>query len=366
MSRDGGRNVRPEWVSSLGDRPAERSSRLLIINVVLSVLAAASVGIVGGLTSVFGYKTQNWVLLVGVAAAVIAAGVLTTWVVVLGSRASPRSLRIAILGMPRVGKTTLITACFQEIFSRNVNIRVTMSGRRSFELLNDNISRLAVGQQLKPTSDQDVAAYRFEVPPTGFLGGRYRVELGDFPGSDTEQYIEEYGPWLHGTPFFDWVLTCDAFVFCVNAEPLALSFKEEFEKDQIAADEHYRTTTLAYVEQSSAQVRAAWQNIVASFDSRRIRYLRNARVLLVFTKIDMFFRFEKVELAPLTVHLDVRDVEVAEEWLKDRFKDLNKYLDSETNNFAVAATSCFATSGPSRVGISEFLHGVLPRGVFLS
>jgi hypothetical protein len=292
---------------------------------------------------------------VGALGALAGAAIL---VYLVNQRSSPRSIRVAILGMPQVGKTTLITACFEEIFSRRVNIRAVMSGSRTFEQLNSNISLLSSGFSLKPTRDQDVSAYRFEITPSGLLVPRYRVEFGDFPGEDTERYVQEYGPWLHGTPFFEWALTCDSFAFCVDSGPLAQSYRRSYSPEG---------ENSAYVGEASGIVRAAWQNIVASFDSRRIRYLRKSPVLLVFTKVDLLLaapnRTPEGRIPNMSTPT-ASEVDSVQSWLKDQFADLINYLQGETTRFSVVATSAFTLSADGRQGISEFLHGLLPPQAF--
>lgn len=357
-----GSGRRPEWQRSWSDAPASKSR----LNLWLVVLLAIAIPILGaGLaTALFSVTTANngssvWIAVGSIVGVVVAVSATITSTYILNRRSSPTSVRIAILGMPQVGKTTLITACFQEIFSRRVNLQPVMSGTRSFEHLNENISRLSAGLTLTPTRDQDVAAYRFEVTPSRLLAPRYRVEFGDFPGEDTERYVKEYGPWLHGTPFFEWALTCDSFAFCVDSGPLVKHYK----MDNRSSAEN----AALYIAQSSATVRAAWQNIVASFDSRRIAYLRRSPVLLAFTKADLLLRTadQQVESGiPAVIHIPEHAMDEVQNWLRGQFADLINYFQGETKNFSTVATSAFAMSEAGRVGINEFLHGVLPAQAF--
>lgn len=380
---------RPEWRASwdTSSRPSIRRSPLVMA---LLVTATALTGVAVSLVIyIVPSRGSNSLSIIFQGFATTAAvAIAATVVPLVNRRSSVTSVRVAILGMPQVGKTTLIAACFQEIFSRRVNIRAIMSGTRSFESLNENISRLAVGLPIRPTTDQDVTAYRFEIEPSGLLSPRYRVEFGDFPGEDTKKYIEQYGPWLHNSPFFEWALTCDAFVFCVDSGPLAKLFKVQREIEGMQQSELLRfgdddspARTLSrsmmrdraqkelpaateYVNDSSAAVRAAWQHIVASFGPRRMAYLRKSPVLLVFTKIDLLFREPDVEDNPNTIRLDSSKGTTAQRWLEDQFKDLTNYLADETNQFSIVSTSSFATIHGSRVGMYDFLRGILPRRAF--
>lgn len=374
MSSSRGGRSRPEWDAEWASTPprtsVKRFSSSSLLSAIAGVTASFAIGLTAYLLSTTGKVSNSILLGVFTGATVAIATAVFVVFIAINQRNSISSLRVAVLGMPQVGKTTLITACFQEIFSRRVNIRAVMSGKRSFEALNNNISRLAAGLPLEPTKDQDVAAYRFEIEPTGLLSPRYRVEFGDFPGEDTKKYIEEYGPWLHKTPFFEWALTCDAFVFCVNAGPLQDAFKNsrDLATGFFASPEFDRAEqdSSIYVAESSAAIRAAWQHIVASFGSRRTAYLRRYPLLLVFTKVDLLFREPYAEQAPRTMEIRHRDVHAAETWLTGRFGDLVRYLEEETKNFSVVATSSFATTDKARLGISEFLHKILPSGAFIS
>jgi hypothetical protein len=117
----------------------------------------------------------------------------------------------------------------------------------------------------------------------------------------------------------------------------------------------------------TAAVRAAWQNIVASFADRRINYLRRAQVLVVFTKVDLLFRPSDLadgDMLLQAIELSKIDLDLAQHWLEEQFSDLLSYMNLETRHFNSVATSALAISGESRVGISQFLHGVLPAGAF--
>ena len=362
---------RPEWESGWNNAPprasVQRVSWLSLF--IFAVGAVTSVTLATVVYLLSSGKTSSSVLWISVSSAIAIASLLgVVGVFALNQRNSVSSLRIAVLGMPQVGKTTLITACFQEIFSRRISIRAVMSGTRSFEALNDNISRLAAGSPLKPTTDQDVAAYRFEIEPSHFLSPRYRVEFGDFPGEDTKRYAEEYGPWLHKTPFFEWALTCDGFAFCINVGPLSSFFRSEgdpaiqFEDDGVLM----RKEAAAYVAESSAAIRAAWQHIVASFGPQRVADLRKDPLLLVFTKLDLLFRSSGVEKAPHTMELTELEADSARQWLTHQFDELASYLAGETRDFSVVVTSSFATTHAARLGISDFLHNILPSRAFTS
>jgi Double-GTPase 2 len=373
MSESRESSNRPEWRADWDDRPPRASGSRPSPQFLLFVLAGAIASII---VAVFVYLVSTskisasflWTVLGAVAGV---AGIFTATIVTwLNQRTSVVPVRIAVLGLPQVGKTTLITACFQEIFSRRINIRAVMSGTRSFESLNDNIARLAAGAPLKPTSDQDVAAYRFEIAPSGWLTPRYRVEFGDFPGEDTEKYVEQYGPWLHKTPFFEWALTCDAFVFCVDSGRLSDIFKAQqgrIEDISPEAKSVRQVEALAYIAQTSAAVRTAWQHIVADFGPRRVTYARRSPLLLVFTKVDLLFRYGESEKAPKIVDVPEFWASDAQAFLMDQFSELIRYLGGETSQFHAVATSSFAASGGGdRLGINEFLHDILPKRAFVS
>jgi hypothetical protein len=227
--------------------------------------------------------------------------------------------------------------------------------------LNDSsIRKLEQGNALGPTLDQDVFAYRSNVRVNRFpIPLVYKVEFGDFPGDDSREYIRNYGPWLHTTPFFKWLVESDCVIFAVDLA--------EYRKSRQVS---------GFVAELSAAIRAAWQHLV-DYDAVRNEAANRRLVVLAFTKTDILTRplpsrSDQLQKAimklgfgdkiPPPHEFDPEELEWEEAQVKNDFEDLIAYLTSEIDRFHVVFVSCFGTLGGQRLGIERLLRIVLPSG----
>lgn len=268
---------------------------------------------------------------------------------------------VGIVGLPRSGKTTLIVGSWAESFSRNVWTRITPRGTNVIERVNEYLALLDNGRAIGPTTDQDRFSFRADVSLDRlFFKRRYKLEIGDFPGEDSKKYFEEYGPWLHRTEFFKWVIEADAVAFVVDIA-------------------EYMIRREQYVNEISASIRAAWQHLA---DARktffRDRSLPNAA--LVFAKADLLEHASAADgsrLAQDSLAEKIRSIafsdtvpakhDLSERVLRDSeqevlrdFSNLISYFQSEDAKFNYVFTSVFGTLQGKRLGISRFLDLVLP------
>ena len=272
----------------------------------------------------------------------ILAGLFTsalTWVV--ATKRLPVSHRIAIIGFPRAGKTSLIAALFEYYFRRGARGKaIVPRGEETIQRINENISRLQTQKEVLPTKDQDVFAYRAEV----LSKRRYKLEIGDFPGEDTVEFAEKYDQWLHSAPYFKWAVSADAFIFVVDSDVLNDEFSE-----------------IAVARQKSA-FRAAWQRL-REHHLDGSEDLSEKPLFLVFTKTDLLF--DDGQLGHF--HGGLRAMEPGifgdvESYLNYRFSDLIEYFGRESKNFRVILTSVIAGSDGERLGVPSLATFILPRG----
>lgn len=113
------------------------------------------------MTEVLNYLSNQGVAVL--AGAVVSAAI-SIYASLVARKKLPLAHNVAVVGYPRSGKTTLITALFAEIFSRNISsISITPRGEETIKRINDDIARLESGRELGPTTDQDLFAYRAEM-----------------------------------------------------------------------------------------------------------------------------------------------------------------------------------------------------------
>ena len=270
----------------------------------------------------------------------------------------PRDYRIAVIGFPKSGKTTLITTFFGELFAKRVlNISTVPRGSATIERVNADLAKLEIGEMVGPTTDQNLFAYRTDIIRDKFFKQRYKVEIGDFSGEDSKKFTEQVGDWFHETPYFEWVMEADAFIFTVDIAP---TLDKQLEKQ--------------YSAKITKATRAAWQLLI-DYHLDGNKNLSQKPVLLVFTKSDLF------GITPHAVQEDAIlkkisqlgyeeipepkeiDPEKLKEGISDKeqlFSDLISYLNKESSQFDCLFVSCFSYSNDQKLGINELIEKILP------
>jgi len=271
----------------------------------------------------------------------------------------PPAYSIAVIGFPKSGKTTLITALFGELFAQHVlNISTIPRGVKTIERINTDLAKLEVGEALGPTTDQDLFAYRTDIIRGKFFKQRYKVEIGDFPGEDSQALTEPFGEWFHEKPYFKWVMEADAFIFVVD---IAQTLDEQ--------------TAKRYAAKMTQATRAAWQRL-NEYHIEGDKNLRKKPVLLVFTKSDLFgitpnavqenailekirqLGFEKI---PQSGKIDQEKLKTGIHYTEHLFSNLMSYLDKESNQFDYLFVSYFSYVNKTRLGINELVEKILPK-----
>ncbi|MGA9351028.1 MAG: GTPase domain-containing protein [Anaerolineae bacterium] len=341
------------------DRLITRSMVLLVTSIALILVVIAFDNLLKAVFSRFIPSLEYFSTLLEVLVLLLAVG--TFWLSFLRSRESLAIAHsVAIVGFPKCGKTTLITALFGEIFARRMlGPKVSPKGQSTIERVNADLAKLERGEALGPTTDQDLFAYRTEIEIVRwFLPQTYKVEFGDFPGDDSKEYVLQYGPWLHTSPFFKWVSEADTLVFIVD---LGKYLEQVYWKDR------------TYVAEMSAALRAAWQNYV---DIVGVRATQRTPVVLAFTKADLLSIVKEVKpdmiaqaiarvgfgaLTPPIGEIDNAVLEAGKFSIEHDFSDLITYLKGEIRHFKIVYTSCFGTVDGRRLGLAELFEAVLPR-----
>lgn len=270
----------------------------------------------------------------------------------------PISHNIAILGFPKSGKTTLIISLFGDIFAGKIlSVRATPIGSKSIERINESLKKLRQGRALGPTKDQDRFGFRAVVTvKSGIFPRTYKVDFGDFPGEDSEDYSNENGSWLHKTEFFKWVVDSDAIIFVIDIGYYLIRRKD-------------------YAAEMTSALRAAWQNFLDLNDHRK-NEVRKFPFVLAFTKADLFgvnrsFEdSENIEMEIMKIGFGDETPPIEEinttafyegrsEVMND-FNELIQYFNNESSHFQVLFVSSFGLYNRERLGISELLQAVLP------
>ena len=278
---------------------------------------------------------------------------------------SPPSYRIAVIGFPKVGKTTLITILFRQLLNgeRREHVFIMPRGSSTIDKINDDYAKLDMNKKLAPTTDQDLFAYRFDMERGKWFKQRYKIEIGDFPGEDSEQFAKDYDNKFHKTPYFKWMMEADAFMIIFDIADL-LQNEKIAKKNKTDFD---------------SAIRSAWQH-VAEYHSEGKRNLKDKPVVLVFAKSDLFNLLDETMVLgdvvskkvqqwgfyeiPDVREMDNEKLKNGKKLAKEQFADLINYFNSESNQFNIVFASAFSGAGDSnknkRLGMKELTEKILP------
>jgi GTPase SAR1 family protein len=295
---------------------------------------------------------MTWISVLSLLVGALTAGVTAGFTWALLARRLPASYRIAVVGFPKSGKTTLITAVFAYLFRKGIRgASIVPRGEETIKRINQNMEQLELGRPIGPTKDQDVFAYRAEIKTGSNLFRRhYKLEIGDFPGEDTLEFAESSGEWLHESRYFEWAISSDAFIFVVDVGAVLLDKNGE------------------YVARQKRALRAAWQRLQEHhLDSKRD--IARMPLIFVFTKADLLLEddddLEQLafgKMHPTTKYL-MRPGKIDSETSKviDRFSELIDYFQREDHRFEVVFASVFLNVEGERLGIPTIARYVMPR-----
>lgn len=220
----------------------------------------------------------------------------------------PISHKIAVIGLPKSGKTTLITVIF-ELIQKGTYIReVRLHGVKTINTVNKLISLLNSGHRVGPTTEKEIFVFRFSYQKRGLLKKLFDVEIADFPGeysgkllleSDLEEdnqrrtrrrgaqrkdsesghSNDELDFALFGQEFFSWIASAREYLFLID---LSAIYSAEKVKGAIA--------------DISARIRTSWQIIEDATSERGIGGVRGREVHIVFTKVDCLFAVYRLKV----------------------------------------------------------------------
>jgi hypothetical protein len=326
----------------------------LLLFIIISV--AISVMVYEELRKITGLEADNFVYkFTSLALIVVLLLILSSFEI---TQRQSIAYNVAIIGLPKSGKTTMITTLFASIMYNRVNLKkyyVSLKGNSTIERVNENLGKLEKGIPIGSTNDQTLFAFKVDVvSKRKFFPKEYKVEFGDFPGeASTELVLNENNVWIHNSEFFTWVKKADSFIFTIDLGQFIL----------------HRG---GYVAEVSKSIRSAWQLILSNNE-----YIKDiAPIALVFTKADLFKYYSDEQMSEKEI-LDVAFSDnklpfVENDIVKgelERFKrdvihdfdNLIRFFSLTSKNTKVVFISSFIEYEKYKLGFEELANHVLPN-----
>lgn len=280
------------------------------------------------------------------------------------SRNITEPFNVAVIGLPRSGKTTLITSMFQAIFYQKfLADRVILRGAETIDRVNQNIETIKLGMALGPTPEQDMFAFRIDISVRNWLFNKiFRTAIGDFAGEYSDKLSgEETTKTLRGTTFFKWVMEADAYIFVFDVAAYMLDSK-------------------AYLARIESEFRSMWQHIL-EYHVEGKKSIRNKKVALVANKCDMWKRsVENVSAVksdtrdtapdvwalgfgdkiPEITELTIGDADKLERNANIAFGEVIEYFTKQSRFVRVIPVSSFARFDSQPFGVMALAKFILP------
>jgi len=265
---------------------------------------------------------------------------------------------IAVIGLPKSGKTTFITSMFGAVMHGKIRLKgydAILKGNSTIDKVNENLSLLDKGIPIGSTTDQTLFAYRVNIEENSshFLRPKkeYQIEIGDFQGEMTQELIDlKTNIWRHDSDFFNWVKKANAFVFVIDLG-YYLMYKKE------------------YVADISKSLRSAWQKIIELNDNQ-IQKVSKQPVILIFNKADVltntnlsqsevkYLAFSEDKLPEMKYEGIIIDTMVE---IERDFEDLINFFKINCKNFNYNFySSFFKDKYDYRRGLSEICNHIFP------
>lgn len=153
---------------------------------------------------------------------------------------NPTLFVISLFGFPASGKTVFITVLFDKLQTEEIpGIRFAPYGDETIEQVERNLSTLSSGEWLPPTVPTELLFYRAKASlGSGISRRRFKLEIADYAGEHTDEFIPESDKWLHKTKYFRTIIQSDAVFMCIDTNVLLSKDSapiEEMQKQLVTA-----------------------------------------------------------------------------------------------------------------------------------
>lgn len=182
-------------------------------------------------------SSKDMILAVGLSTGIFSllASIYTAFRAASLSYARPFTMRIAVVGPPNSGKTTLLTMIYRELsVNQDSSVHFMPYGTETIEFISRNIERLSNGNWPLPTLPGILFPFRARASVRkGLISKEFIIEAGDYAGEHMEEFLPEEVGFLHKSDYFQYVLDADAIFFILDGRRLY----EGGRSAQVAVDE---------------------------------------------------------------------------------------------------------------------------------
>lgn len=282
------------------------------------------------------------------------------------------SYRISVIGLPRAGKTALISALFEHVFLSTEGRAFAPVGEKTINKVNDQIALLNSRSTFSKTRDDEIFIFRFLYHVRNlflFAKVRYEGEIVDFPGEMSGDLFDSVRDGaitddiaIFNKEFYSWILSSKVHIFVIDSSKFLLS-----------------SNKATFASTRSSEIRKTWQ--ILNEEINRSQRASDSRVAIVFTKSDIaqfvpdaseqpdssLVNQFSVEEVPPADNLDYKSnakISHLQDDTKKAFKNLFSYFKNQQCEFEVFFTSAYTDKDGRRLGIADLTNFVLPKGNF--
>jgi len=202
-------------------------SRILTLG--LAIISILTTFLISFFRPEYGYYKYNLLYILLVLSLVLCITVFVIFII-RTFKVNNKSLTIALLGFPRIGKTVFLTVLFNELQKvKSDTINFLPYGNETVEKVTRDISSLQRGEWLPKTEVNQFFYYRATTTIGNLIKRSYKLEIGDFAGERFNDLSDRQFNWLHRDVYFDYTTQSDAIFLAISAE----IFNDEYERIEV-------------------------------------------------------------------------------------------------------------------------------------
>ena len=240
---------------------------------------------------------------------------------------------IALLGLPRAGKTVYTTVLFEKLLLKDgIAKNISPYGEETIDRISADYKKLRAHEMLPPTGN-DVFYYR-AIYSSSNSRLRYKLEIADYAGERLQDELDANEGFFHKTAFFKYVTSCDVVFVAVDLE----EYETKRREGTVALDRYISDIETSFI--SALHMIREQSNILLAKKT-------NTPIALLFLKADCLRDW--LENNDVTPESYIERINDERSMLYERFKKLITYCSNNFTNF-----NSFVVSALSEVNAMDY------------